>query len=444
MLSTPWRGGGVLLAATVVALLWANSPWAASYDDLLNTKLTIDLGGLSLSKSLHHWINDGLMSVFFFVVGLEIKRELIAGEFSDLRKVVLPATAAVGGMIVPAALYISLHPDPPLRAGWGVPMATDIAFALAVLAVLGSRVPNSLKVLLTALAIVDDVGAVLVIAVFYTAEIGVPALLVGIGGFVVCLALSRIGVRNSLVYFLVGTAVWLAFLNSGVHATIAALLIAFTIPARSRITGERLRLKLERVLARLDQIGVPSDTGLNTKAQQKTLDELALMRDAASAPLQTLEHALAPLVTLVVLPLFAFANAGIAMEGVGFVSLRAGPGVGILVGLVVGKPLGIFLFSRLAVRLGLAELPREVTWRHVLGVGFLGGVGFTMALFIGGLAFSSESDLLGVKVATLLGSAVAAAVGLFVLRTSTWQASPESNAGEQYGEGSRTDLAQLS
>ena len=189
---------------------------------------------------------------------------------------------------------------------------------------------------------------------------------------------------------------------------------------------------------------MPSDTGLNTKAQQKTLDELALMRDAASAPLQTLEHALAPLVTLVVLPLFAFANAGIAMEGVGFVSLRAGPGVGILVGLVVGKPLGIFLFSRLAVRLGLAELPREVTWRHVLGVGFLGGVGFTMALFIGGLAFSSESDLLGVKVATLLGSAVAAAVGLFVLRTSTWQASPESNAGEQYGEGSRTDLAQLS
>jgi NhaA family Na+:H+ antiporter len=411
-------GAGMLLFATAVALVWANSPWAESYHHTLHLELSLSLGELSFSKTLHHLINDGLMGIFFFLVGLEIKREIIVGELSSLRKAALPALAAVGGMVVPALLYVAVNPDPPLRSGWGIPMATDIAFALGVLAVLGSRAPASLKILLTALAIVDDIGAVLVIAVFYTEQIATGPLLIGLAGVVLSVTMGRLGVRNSLVYFFVGTVVWLAFLESGVHATIAALLMAFTIPARTRIDGNRLVTRLDQATAWLRRVGPPSDKGLNTPEQQHVLEEISLIRGAASAPLLDLEHALVPLVTFVVLPVFALANAGVSLSGVGLDALTSGIALGIVVGLVLGKPIGIFAFTWLAVRLGVADLPSGVSWSQVAGLGLLGGIGFTMALFIAGLAFTSAGDLDAAKVGILAASVLAAVAGLLLLRRS--------------------------
>jgi len=411
-------GAGLLLLATVVALILANSPWAEAYHHTLHLEMHISLGSVSLTKSLHHLINDGLMGIFFFLVGLEIKRELIAGELSSRRKAALPALAAVGGMVLPALLYVAINPEPPLRSGWGIPMATDIAFALGVLAVLGSRLPPGLKVLLTALAIVDDIGAVAVIAIFYTDQIATTALSVGLVGVGASIMMSRLGVRNALAYFLVGAAVWLAFLESGVHATIAALLMAFTIPARTSIDGTRLVDRLDSALARLRRMGPPSDKGLNRHDQQHLLDEVAAIRGAATAPLQNLEHALVPVVTFLILPVFALANAGVSLSGVGLEALTGGIALGVIVGLVLGKPLGIVAFTWLAVRLGVADLPQGVSWRHVLGIGLLGGIGFTMALFVGGLAFTSAAELEAAKVGILVASVVAGVVGLLVLRST--------------------------
>ncbi len=412
-------GAGLLLLATVAALVWANSPWAESYHHLLHAEVTVAIGAIGLTKSVHHLINDGLMGVFFFVVGLEIKRELLVGELSSVRKATLPGVAAIGGMLLPAALYVLVNPEPPLRDGWGIPMATDIAFALGVLAVLGDRCPIGLKVMLTALAIVDDIGAVLVIAVFYTEQIAMVSLVLGLAGVGVSMLMSRLGVRNSIAYFIVGTLVWLAFLKSGVHATIAALLVAFTIPARTRIDGSRMMVRLRRALDRLQELGPPSDKGLNTHEQQDVLDEISLIRGQATAPLQNLEHGLMPLVTFLILPVFALANAGVSLEGVGLDALTGGIALGIMVGLVVGKPVGIFVFTWLAVRLGLADLPQSVTWRQVFGVGLLGGIGFTMALFIAGLAFTSAEQLDASKLGILVASLIAGVVGLVLLRSGT-------------------------
>lgn len=411
-------GAGLLLLATFVALVWANSPWAEVYHHALHLDVTVALGPLGLTKSVHHLINDGLMGVFFFLVGLEIKRELLVGELSSVRKAALPALAALGGMLLPAALYVAINPEPPLRDGWGIPMATDIAFALGVLAVLGARAPLGLKVMLTALAIVDDIGAVLVIAVFYTDQIATTSLAVGLVGVALSLGMARLGVRNGVAYFIVGLLVWLAFLQSGVHATIAALLMAFTIPTRTRINGPRLVQCLEQTLQNLREVGLPADTGLNSHEQQQVLDDMASIRNAASAPLLDLEHALAPVVTFLVLPIFALANAGVSLEGVGLDALAGGIALGIVVGLVVGKTVGIVSFTWLAVRLGLADLPRGVTWTHVVGVGLLGGVGFTMALFIAGLAFTTPADLDAAKLGILVASVIAGVVGLLVLRSS--------------------------
>ena len=411
-------GAGLLLLATLVAIVWANSPWAESYHHALHLKINVSVGSLSLTKSLHHLINDGLMGIFFFLVGLEIKRELIAGELSSRRKAALPALAAIGGMVIPALLYVAINPNPPLRSGWGIPMATDIAFALGVLAVLGSRIPPGLKVLLTALAIVDDIGAVAVIAVFYTDQIATGALLVGLIGVGGSVLMSRVGVRSALAYFLVGAVVWLAFLQSGVHATIAALLMAFTIPARTSIDGTRLVARLSGALAHLRRIGPPSDKGLNTHDQQHLLDEVAAIRGAATAPLQNLEHALVPVVTFLILPVFALANAGVNLSGVGPQALSGGIALGVILGLVVGKPVGIAAFTWLAVRLGIADLPEGVGWRHVLGIGLLGGIGFTMALFVAGLAFASAGELEAAKVGIMVASVVAGVAGLLVLRSA--------------------------
>jgi NhaA family Na+:H+ antiporter len=411
-------GAGLLLLTAGVALAWANSPWGEGYEHFLHTPTGLRFGDLELEKSTHHMINDGLMGIFFFLVGLEIKRELLVGELSTPGQAALPALAALGGMLVPAFIYVAINPEPPFREGWGVPMATDIAFALGVLAIMGDRVPPGLRVLLTALAIVDDIGAVLVIAIFYTEQIAAGVLALGIGGFVLSIAMNALGVRSWIAYLVVGLGVWLAFLESGVHATIAALLMAFTIPARTRIDGDLLIRQLERAVLRLREVDPTTSTALRSPAEEDVLHDIQLIHASATAPLQRLEHAIAGLVTFVVLPMFALANAGVSFKGTGLGALGEGIALGVAAGLVLGKPVGIVAFAWLAVRLGFSRLPQGVTWSHVLGIGLLGGIGFTMALFVGGLAFAAPADVAATKLGILGASVFAALAGLLVLRLS--------------------------
>jgi len=405
-LAHPLTPIGLLLGATVLALVWANSPLAGSYRALFSLDIGVSLGGAELHKPLVLWINDGLMGIFFFVVGLEIKRELLVGELSEPRRAALALAGAIGGMVVPALLYKLLAVEPEHARGWGIPMATDIAFALGLLALLGKRAPTALKIFLTALAIVDDIGAVLVIAVFYTESIALVSLFIGLLVFGLAVFANGAGVRNHLFYFLLGTVVWLAFLKSGVHATIAALMMAFTIPARPKIDRSELEESLDDAIGGL--------RGSEGEPDRKLLDKLGESLDHARAPLQELEHLLHPIVALIVLPIFALANAGVALD-IDFASAIAHPvAVGIIVGLSLGKPLGVLGVAFIAVKLRLATLPEGVGWRDVLGAGCLAGVGFTMALFIGGLAFEG---LLGdvAKVGILVASTISAVLGLAVL-----------------------------
>ncbi len=412
-------GAGLLMLATVVAIGWANSPWKHSYHQLLEIQVRVGIGDLQLDKTLHHWINDGLMGAFFFLVGLEIKRELLTGELSSFRKATLPAVAALGGMIAPALVYVWLNPTGPAANGWGIPMATDIAFALGVLALLGDRVPIGLKVFLTALAIVDDIGAVLVIAVFYTSELSLLALTAGFVCLAVSIAFNLIGVRNPVAYFILGTLAWLGFLQSGVHATIAAILMAFTIPARTRIDGASFLHRIRTLAGRLERVGVPQDMAMNTNEQQNLFDKMNQTIDNASAPLQRIEHALTGPVTFVVLPVFALANAGVTIHG-GLTEAFSSPITqGIVLGLFVGKTVGVAGASLLAVKLHLADLPKGVTWAQLVGVGMLGGIGFTMALFVATLAFSDPAAMEIAKVGILSASVLSGVIGFLVVRASS-------------------------
>jgi NhaA family Na+:H+ antiporter len=365
-------GGLVLLGCTAIALAWANSPWAESYHHLWSAPVSPALRAWSLPATLHGWVNDGLMTVFFLVVGLEIKREVLLGELASRRSAALPIAAALGGMLVPAALYAAANGGGPGAAGWGVPMATDIAFALGILALLGDRIPVGLRVFLAALAIVDDLGAVLVIALFYTAALSWAAL----GGVAAVLAalvgLNAAGVKRAGAYVLFGVLLWLFLLASGVHATVAGVLLAMTVPARSR--------------------------------------------EGADAPLQRMEHALNGPVAFLIVPLFALANAGVPL---GNVSAAVHDPItrGVVLGLVLGKPAGIVFASWLAVRAGMAELPAGVSWRHVHGAGWLGGIGFTMSLFIASLAFGGGIRLEAAKLGILAASTTAGVVGYAILRS---------------------------
>ena len=411
-------GAVLLMMATVTALIWANSPWASSYHDILHGHVTVQAFGFGIDKPLHVWINDGLMALFFFVVGLEIKREVLAGELATLRKALLPIAGAVGGMLVPALVYYLINASGPGVHGWGVPMATDIAFALGIILLLGSRVPVALKVFLTALAIVDDIGAIVVIAVFYTNQIAVGTLLIGGLLVVFSVGLNVLGVRNSLVYFIVGTLVWLAFFKSGVHATLASVCMAMTIPARTRIDGASVVARLRKLIARLENSKLPKGRGLLTAEQEHTLQAMERTVEQSTAPLQQLEHALLPIVSFGALPIFALANAGLKLDGDIISSIQSPVTLGIIAGLVVGKQVGIFAFAWLAVRLGLANLPAGVSWRQIHAVSVLGGVGFTMALFIGGLAFSKPAFVEQAKLGILLASSIAAILGCFLLITA--------------------------
>jgi NhaA family Na+:H+ antiporter len=409
-------GGMLLLAATILALVWANSPWGQGYFDLWATYLKISLGDLSLSENLLHWVNDGLMVIFFFVVGLEIKREVLIGELASLRRATLPLVAAVGGMVVPAAFYLLFNLGGEGQTGWGVPMATDIAFMLGLLTVLGSRIPVSLKVFFTALAIADDLGAVLVIALFYSGEISWVALGIGalfLAGLVV---LNRGHVRHPLPYALLGIGLWLAFLQSGVHPTIAGVLLAMTIPARTEV---RASAYLAQCTAALGGLGPGQDREAAGRRQQAAAQTLETIAERIQSPLQRLERTLNPWVAYLIVPVFALANAGLDLGGDLGAALSSPVSLGIVAGLVLGKPLGITLFAWLAVRLGIADLPFGVTWRQLFAASWLTGIGFTMALFIAGSAF--EGALLDTaKMAILLASLVASLAGFgFLMLTTT-------------------------
>lgn len=412
-------GGVLLLLSVVIALLWANSPWGASYDALWATELTLGLVQVNLTESLRHWINDGLMAIFFLVVGLEIKREVLVGELASPRRALLPAIAALGGALAPAAIYTVMNRGTEGAAGWGIPMATDIAFALGVLALLGDRIPVGLKVFLAALAIADDLLAVLVIAVFYTARLDIQALLLAATIMGLLILANRLRVRQPLVYGLLGVALWGAVYQSGVHATVAGVLLAMTIPARTRIDPEAFVTKGRRLLSDFERGGETGASVLTSGARQEALAELEDVVEAAGAPLQRMEHTLHPWVTYAIVPLFALANAGVRIEGEVQQLWTNQVTLGVVLGLVLGKQLGVTLGAWLAIRTGLTELPEGTTWRQIYGVGWLAGIGFTMALFVADLAFPGAQDaslLSAAKLGILIASIVAGIGGWIILR----------------------------
>jgi Na+:H+ antiporter, NhaA family len=399
--------GVLLLFAAAVALVLANSPYAESFSEFWHTHLRIGIGRWEIDESLLHWVNDGLMTIFFFVVGLEIKREIVAGELNNFRKAALPLMAALGGMVAPAAIYLLLIGDQAEgKQGWGIPMATDIAFVVGFLALLGNRVPSSLKILLLALAIVDDIGAIVVIALFYSDGISLPALSLAAVGTGVTVLCHWLGVRSFGVYTLIGAAIWLAMFHSGIHPTVAGVILGLLTPATPIVARRALWETFASAVASDDDKAV-----IDLHGQLASVATLKSVASETISPLERLEFALHPWVAFVVMPLFALANAGVPIE-LGAVTHPVAWSVAL--GLIIGKPLGIAFFSWLAVKIGLATLPIGVTWKVIVGAGMLAGIGFTMSLFIASLAL--EGDLLSAgKIGTLVGSAISAIAGVTTL-----------------------------
>lgn len=418
--------GILLMIVTVLALLWANSPFGETYLDVWNTKLTLAMGDFGLSKPVILWINDFLMAIFFFVVGLEIKREILTGELSSVRNAAFPVVAAIGGMVVPASIYAFLNLNQEGIGGWGIPMATDIAFALGILTLLGNRVPVSLKLFLVAFAIVDDIGAVLVIALFYTDEVNLLSLWGGIGIFGILLVLSSLRSRKIWLYILLGIVMWVFFLKSGVHATVAGILLAMTIPARSKISEDEFVMATNHVLGDLyalqiqtaekeDHDGDDDEEQGNFQAAVHTLETNC---EQALSPLNRLEHALHPWVAFAIMPIFALSNAGVLIDADMLGEFGNPIVLGIIGGLVLGKPIGIVLFTWLASLTGLTSKPASVSWGQVVGAGLLGGIGFTMSIFIANLAFEGTEFLTTAKLGILTASLIAGIIGYLILRFS--------------------------
>ena len=368
-------GGVVLMIAAIFAMIIANTPLSANYDLILGTYIKVGIGNFEIAKPAILWINDGLMAIFFFLVGLEIKREVLAGELSSFDKAILPIMAAIGGMAVPGIIFAIINWGTPENLnGWAIPTATDIAFALGILALIGSRAPISLKIFLLAIAIIDDLGAIVIIAIFYTSELSLSALSFSVIGFAAAVALNRMGVQRTAPYLLVGIVMWVFVLKSGVHATLAGVLIAFTIP-------------------------------LKTKNEDEAL-------------LYQMEHGLHPWVAFLILPVFAFANAGVNFTGIGIDDLLQPLTLGIAVGLFLGKQIGVFLATWIGVKSGIARLPENVSWKHVYGVACLTGVGFTMSLFIGSLAFTTADVMNSVRLGVVLGSVLSGIIGYLLLKSA--------------------------
>ncbi|NDD32705.1 MAG: Na+/H+ antiporter NhaA [Rhodobacteraceae bacterium] len=368
-------GGVVLMIAAIFAMIIANTPLSANYDLILGTYIKVGIGNFEIAKPAILWINDGLMAIFFFLVGLEIKREVLAGELSSFDKAILPIMAAIGGMAVPGIIFAIVNWGTPENLnGWAIPTATDIAFALGILALIGSRAPISLKIFLLAIAIIDDLGAIVIIAIFYTSELSLSALSFSVIGFAAAVALNRMGVQRTAPYLLVGIVMWVFVLKSGVHATLAGVLIAFTIPLKTKNEDEALLYKME--------------------------------------------HGLHPWVAFLILPVFAFANAGVNFTGIGIDDLLQPLTLGIAVGLFLGKQIGVFLATWIGVKSGIARLPENVSWKHVYGVACLTGVGFTMSLFIGSLAFTTADVMNSVRLGVVLGSVLSGIIGYLLLKSA--------------------------
>ncbi len=408
----------LLLVATAVALVWANLPYGESYHHFWETEFSISVGGFHFARSLREWINEGLMTLFFFIVGLEIKREILVGELATPRKALLPVGAAVGGMVFPALIYFLLNQGTPAIKGWAIPMATDIAFALGVLYILGKRIPAGLRVFLSAFAIADDLGAVLVIAIFYTETIAVNYLLIGAVIVLIMLLASYFWIRNTLFYVFFGILLWFAVLGSGLHSTVVGIIVALLIPARGRYDTD---VFLQEVTSYLGEFQCPLEgCGHSILLNQRHLNAVQSIEVAChnvETPLQRLEHALHPWVAFVVVPLFALANAGLSLGSMDLGATLTSPVfLGITLGLMIGKPLGIMFFSFLFVRAGLASLPASVRWSDILGAGILGGIGFTMSLFLAALSFRDPLLLDSAKSGILVASFITGLSGFLLLR----------------------------
>ena len=405
--------GSVLLACTVIAMAWANSPWGGAYRELWGMHAAVHVGDQVLDLTLGEWVNDALMAAYFLLVGLEIKRELLVGELASVRKAALPIIAAAGGMAVPAAIYIALNWGTEAIRGWGIPVATDIAFSLGILAIVGGKAPSSCRVFLAAFAIADDVGAAVVIALFYASGLSPHALGIAAAVIACLIAANRAGVRSPAVYATLGAALWLAFLHGGIHPTIAGIVTAFAIPARTRIDADEFLASSRDSIAAFEQAGAPETTVLANSDQRDALQALENACIHAQTPLQRLEHGLHPWVSFGIVPIFALANAGVSLEGTPVLDVLTRPvTLGVALGLIFGKQIGISVASWLAVRAGAASLPDGMRWRDVYGMGCLGGIGFTMSLFIAGLAFGNHPALLGeAKIGILSASLVTSVWG---------------------------------
>ncbi|MFN8207032.1 MAG: Na+/H+ antiporter NhaA [Bacteroidales bacterium] len=416
----------LLILFTAISMILANSPWSGTLYDLLYSPLTVGAGAFVLSKPVILWINDGLMAVFFFVIGLEIKREFLVGELSDLRRASLPVIAALGGMLVPVILFLSLNRGSAGSEGWAIPMATDIAFSLGILSLLGKRVPYALKVFLATFAIVDDLGAVLVIAFFYSSNIQLLLVLIALLIVGLLLLLTRFNLYSRHLYFIAGVIVWVLLLKSGVHATIAGVLMAFTIPIRRPIDTSNFISEVQTAIEAIRSSDKPGP--FFNKTQTGALDAIDELVEKIQAPAQYLENKLHAWVSFVIMPLFALANAGIAFTGIqaGYFDLS----LTIALSLVFGKLTGISLFTYLAVKLNISRLPDSVTFRQITGLALLGGFGFTMAMFIGSLAYTDAALVEASKLGIIMGSLVAGVGGYLLLK----QTLPKKDRLEEQSE----------
>ncbi len=413
--------GILLLFATLLALVWANSPFGDSYRELWQYEIGIITETFEFQKPLILWINDGLMAVFFFLIGLEIKRELMIGELNTPKKIAFPLVGAIGGMLVPVVFFLVLNQNPDTAKGWGIPMATDIAFSLAVLNVLGKRVPLSLKIFLTAFAIVDDIGAVLVIALFYSGSINMTLLLIALGLLAGLYAFSYKGFYSPFIMFIFGTVIWFLFLQAGIHPTVAGILMAFSVPIRQKIDTSMFLEQLENVYNDIKTSSI-LPTPILSNEQIENIDDLQDWTSKFQSPLQKLERSLHGWVAYFIIPIFALANAGVLIDS--SIDLDTALVINIIICLILGKGIGVSSLVMIAKKFKIIEVPSEITFKDILGVSFLAGIGFTMAIFIASLAFASTPQYIdSAKVGILVGSFISAIIGFFILRSGTTKTS---------------------
>ena len=420
-LESQTSGGIVLLACTIIALVVANVPALRHLQDIWNIRAGVNFGSFSLEMSLLHWVNDALMAIFFFVVGLEIKREMMVGELSSLKKATLPIFAALGGMLVPAAIYIFFNGGTPTANGWGIPMATDIAFAVGVISILGKRCPSALKIFLLALAIVDDLGAIIVLAIFYPShEISFLFMGLALLVFIFLAVMNKMKVTSPYVYMIFGVVLWYFVYKSGIHATIAGVLLAITIPSKTTINEVRFYVKVKHLLEKFKEAGNSEVEVLANPKQMEVIHDINEDVDAVNPLMHRFESALHPISHFLIIPLFAWANAGVTLDG-SILEMSPLPALvpGIFFGLLLGKPVGITLFSFIAVKTKLAELPKGVPWKQIFAVGIVAGIGFTMSIFVDNLAFDDINHLNMGKATILVTSFVSAIVGMLAILLTT-------------------------